>query len=147
MQLGADHTVNHRQPLRPQLEALGIEGVEYVFAAYDYDAVWGEIIDVLKPFGSILAITRGGEVNPSDLITKSLTLSFEFMFTRGLYGEGPELQGDVLKTLARLVDEGVVRHTLGQRFEFTIEGVRAALGRQAAGNSVGKNVVVVRGGL
>jgi zinc-binding alcohol dehydrogenase family protein len=36
--LGADHVINHRMPLKQQLELKGLSGVDYIFNAYDTHA-------------------------------------------------------------------------------------------------------------
>ena len=48
--MGADHVVNHRNPLNEELKTLGIQP-RYVAALTQTDQHWGAIVDLIKPRG------------------------------------------------------------------------------------------------
>lgn len=53
---GADFIVNHREPLKPQLTAAGIDGVEYIFNMQPAHVYFEQYVDIVTPFGKILNI-------------------------------------------------------------------------------------------
>ena len=50
-ELGASHVVDHRQPLAPQLQALGFEHVDAALNLADTDRYWTELGELLAPQG------------------------------------------------------------------------------------------------
>merc|ERR1712066_986651 len=99
LELGAKHVIGYREPLRPQLEALGVDGVDFVFNAFDTSVYFSQYADVIKPFGKIVSIVETDEKIP-------LT---ELMFTRPMMGIEVERQGKILNDCARLIDAGVLQ--------------------------------------
>lgn len=119
--LGADGVIDHSREYKPQLEALGLSGVEYVFSTATLDS-FGQWVACLKPFGTICAITAGPpaqSLDVSGLFSLRGTLSFELMFTRPRTGVEPERQGRILNRVADLLDEGVLETTLAQEMPWT----------------------------
>merc|ERR1712178_412495 len=55
-ELGADLVINHREPLMPQLAAVGIDGVDYIYDGYGLHVYAPQYVEILKPFGQILTI-------------------------------------------------------------------------------------------
>ena len=55
-ELGADHVVDHSQPLRPQLEALGLKNVDYIANFNDTDRYWDQMGDLVAPQGAVCMI-------------------------------------------------------------------------------------------
>jgi len=110
-ELGADHVVDHHQPLAPQLAALGFEQVDFIANFCNTDAYWDVMAELIRPMGSIVAIV--GNRQPLDLNRlkeKSVRFAWEFMFTRSLY-QTPDMveQGVILDRLADLFDRGELR--------------------------------------
>ncbi|WP_246693196.1 zinc-binding dehydrogenase, partial [Mesorhizobium sp. M2E.F.Ca.ET.154.01.1.1] len=52
-ELGAAHVIDHRQPLKPQVEALGFKGVDLVMALAQTPRHQSQFVDLVQPFGSI----------------------------------------------------------------------------------------------
>merc|ERR1712151_1221839 len=55
--LGADLVINHREPLKPQLEAGGLPGensIDYIFNGFDISNNFDEYVEVLAPMGIIV---------------------------------------------------------------------------------------------
>lgn len=140
--LGADEVINHREPWLPQLEALGMSGVEYVANHFDYDKNWDQVCAVLKPFGAVYLVTGQGPVDlAGSLLFKSLSVSMELMYTRSLFNHEAGRQGEALAEVAALVDAGKVRSTANRRLPFTLAGLVDAVETQARGGSIGKTVL------
>merc|ERR1719162_257669 len=54
---GAHHVINHREPLKPQLEKLGLQQVNYVMNCADWgDEQMSQWADCLAPLGKIATI-------------------------------------------------------------------------------------------
>lgn len=113
--LGADHIVNHYGDMPAQLKALGFENVDYVLMFNDPDAHFPAAADAIRPQGGIVTIVENARpLAVERLKTKSAALHWEYMFTRAMYGT-PDMieQHRLLSEVARLVDAGTLRTTLG----------------------------------
>ena len=111
--LGADEVIDHTQPLVPQLEELGIEGVELIAALTHTDEHYDQLVEALAPQGRICVIDDPeGGLDATPLKQKSGSLHWEFMFTRSSFEtEDMAEQGRILDLVARLVDDGTLRTT------------------------------------
>jgi NADPH:quinone reductase len=109
---GAHHAIDHRQPLAPQVEALGLGAPGFVFSTTHSDAHWADIVELIAPQGRFGLIDDPEVLNIKQLKTKAVSLHWEFMFTRSLFGT-PDMaeQGKLLNELAALVDAGRIRST------------------------------------
>lgn len=113
-ELGAEAVVDHRQPLAPQLQALGLEQVDAIANFADTDAYWEPMGELIRPHGSMLVIVGNkGPLAMERLKEKSVRLCWEFMFSRSAQGGEAQLaQGRILDRLADLVEAGEIRSTL-----------------------------------
>lgn len=140
-QLGASDVVDHRQPLAPQLQALGLAQVDAIANFADTDAYWDQMGELVRPHGSLLVIVGNrGPLAMEKLKQKSLRLCWEFMFSRSAEGGEAQLaQGQILDRLAELVEAGEIRttqtQTLGPINAVTLEQAHALL---ASGRTLGK---------
>ncbi|SBO42181.1 zinc-binding alcohol dehydrogenase family protein [Cyanobium sp. NIES-981] len=143
--LGAHHVLNHQLPLRPQLEALGIGGVEWAVGLTHTDRHFEALVDVLRPQGALALIDDPdpAALNLLALKRKSLSLHWEFMFTRSLFGTADMAeQGRLLQRLADLVEGGLVRSTLqDHRGRINAANLESAHRQLASGHSLGKVVL------
>lgn len=113
--LGAHHAVNYRRPLRPQLEALGFDGVTHVLSLTHTDRYLEAFADLLLPFGQLALIDDPPALDILPFKRKSLSVHWEFMFTRSMFEtRDMAAQGELLGEVARLVDAGVLRTTATQ---------------------------------
>ena len=83
--LGADHVVDHTQPLQPQIEALNAGQVTHVASLNGTGAYFESYTELLAPFGRIAMIDDPGPLDVSKLKLKSLSLHWEFMFARSMF--------------------------------------------------------------
>jgi zinc-binding alcohol dehydrogenase family protein len=142
---GADHVIDHRQPLRPQLEALGIPAVQHVASLTHTGQHYAALVDLLAPQGRFALIDDPdpAAVNVLALKRKSLSLHWELMFTRSLYGTADMArQGELLAAVAELVDRGVLFSSLRQSSgPICADTLCQAHRRQASGRCIGKQVL------
>lgn len=141
--MGADHVVNHYH-LKAELEKIGHAEVDYVLDFVDINGYWETIAEIIKPQGHIVSIT--GSSDPLNLVllkTKSVSFSWEFMYTRSMYHtDDIAKQYDILNQVADLLDEGVFQPTLTTTLEgFTVENLKEAHRMQESGKTIGKTVI------
>ena len=143
-QLGADHVIDHRQELSAQLVTAGIGEVDYILCATDFDAYFPRFAAMMQPQGKIcLIVSSKNPVNLTSLMQKSVTVSWELMFTRSMFGT-PDMvrQHEILTEAAKLVDRGTLRTTLGQHLgRINAANLKRAHGMIEAGHTIGKLVL------
>lgn len=114
-QLGAHHVIDHHQPLRPQLEALGLDGVTLVASLTHTDEHFTQLVDVLRPQGRLGVIDDPAQLDVVPMKAKSLSLHWELMFTRSLFQTPDKVrQHEILERVAGLIDQGTLKTTLGE---------------------------------
>jgi NADPH:quinone reductase len=115
-EFGAHHVLDHSKPLAAQLEALGIGAPAFVFSTTHTDAHIGEIAKLIAPQGRFGYIDDVPAIDPALFKAKSVSLRFESMFTRPVFGTADmAAQGELLGEVSRLVDLGQIRSTLAER--------------------------------
>lgn len=117
-QRGADHVINHQQPLLSQLHALGIESVSHVISLTHTDQHFDQLVEVLAPQGKLALIDDpAAPLDVMKLKLKSLSLHWELMFTRSMFKTWDmQQQHDLLTTVAELIDLGIIKSTLGENY-------------------------------
>lgn len=107
--LGADHVIDHRQPLRPQAEALGISAFPFIANLFNTEAYWETTADLIAPLGALGLIVEPREkLHVGDpLKAKCVRIAWEFMAARAKF-QTPDMhrQGEILAKIARLCDSG-----------------------------------------
>lgn len=117
-ELGADHVINHHQPLLSQIKAVGIEDVSHVISLTHTDQHYDQLVEVLAPQGKLALIDdpKAG-LDIMKLKMKSLSLHWELMFTRSMFNTWDmQKQHDLLNTVADLIDKGTIKTTLGENY-------------------------------
>jgi len=143
-QLGADHTLNHGQPLRPQMEALGIQAVDYIMNCADTDKYWDVMTDLVVPQGTICTIVENREpLNQQMMKLKSITHVWELMFTRSKYQTADMIeQHHVLDRIAGWIDQGSIKGILRETLQpINADNLRAAHAKLESGTMIGKLVL------
>jgi NADPH2:quinone reductase len=141
--LGADFVVNHHM-LKEELEKIGHSQVNYILDCVDLGGYWDTIGEIIKPQGHIVSITGSSKpLNLDVLKTKSVTFSWELMYTRSMYTtEDIERQQFILNTIADLLDAGIIKNTLTTTLEgFTVENLKKAHQMQESAKTIGKTVI------
>jgi len=143
--LGADEVINHREPLRPKAEALGIFEFPYIANLYDTELYWETTADLLAPLGTLGLIVE--TVNPMHIGNpfrlKSPRIVWEYMMTRSKFQTADmHRQGEILAEVSRRCDAGEFPEIATRVFQ----GISAAHLREAhvameAGSAHGKWVL------
>jgi zinc-binding alcohol dehydrogenase family protein len=112
--LGAHHVIDHSQPLQPQLTPLGLNEIDHVISLTHTDSYYEQIVALLKPEGQLALIDDPASLDAMPLKRKSISLHWEFMFTRSMYKTRSMLkQHELLNRIAQLIDSGTLKTTLG----------------------------------
>jgi zinc-binding alcohol dehydrogenase family protein len=142
-EMGAHYVIDHRKPLHEGLKAIGIPEVQYVASLTGTDGHLPAILNALAPQGR-LALTDDPEtLDIKPFKQKSVSVHWEFMFTRSLYGT-PDIaaQHRLLNEVADLVDSGMLRTTLRQECgKIDAANLRRAHALIEGGKSIGKIVL------
>lgn len=141
--MGAHHVIDHRQPMAPQIEALGLGAPAFVFSTTHTDDYLADIVDLIAPQGRLALIDDPRSLDIVSLKRKSLSVHWEFMFTRPLLGTADiARQQEILQEVARLVDQGRIvttrTRTLGA---INAENLRSAHALLESGRAMGKIVL------
>jgi len=145
--MGADHIISHRENLKAQLDALGLQP-RYVASLTATDQHFDALIDLIQPRGTIALIDDPAELDALKLKTKALTLHFELMFTRPMFNT-PDMiaQHHLLDRISELVDQGKIITTVNSDGGMiNARNLRDAHAHQESGRAVGKTVLAGFGG-
>lgn len=114
--LGAHHVIDHRQPLAPQVAALGLGAPAFVFSTTQTHQHLEQIAELIAPQGRLALIDDPATFDIGLFKRKSVSVHWEYMFTRSMFGT-PDIgaQGELLAEVSRLVDAGTLRTTLTER--------------------------------
>ena len=140
---GAHHVIDHRRPLAPQVEALGLGAPGFVFSTTQTDSHVADIVELIAPQGRFGLIDDPGVLDAMPFKTKAVSLHWELMFTRSLFGT-PDMaeQGRLLNEVAALVDEGRIRSTATEvAVKIDAATLRAVHARIESGSARGKIVL------
>ncbi|MCV9941209.1 zinc-binding alcohol dehydrogenase family protein [Boseaceae bacterium BT-24-1] len=116
-ELGADHVVDHTKPLAAQVTALGIGAPAFVFSTTQTDRHFDEIVELIAPQARFGLIDDPEPIDVMKLKRKSVSLHWELMFTRSLFGTADMIaQHELLNEVSTMVDAGRLKTTLGEHF-------------------------------
>lgn len=143
-ELGAHHVVDHRGDLREQVRAVAPQGVDYVLSLTHTEQHYPALVDLLKPQGKLGLIDD--PATPLDITllkSRSLSLHWEFMFTRSLHHtDDMKAQHQLLNEAADLVDAGVLRSTMRESLGVVnADNLRHAHAKLESGRMIGKLVL------
>lgn len=121
--LGADFVIDHNKPLAEQIAALDIGSPSFAFSTNHSESYLEQLAGLVAPQGRIALIDDPAKLDVAPLKGKSLSLHWEFMFTRPMFQTADiARQGDILREVAALVDSGRIRTTQTRE----IAGINAA---------------------
>ncbi|MEL6312510.1 MAG: zinc-binding alcohol dehydrogenase family protein [Pseudomonadota bacterium] len=116
-ELGAHHVVSHAEALGPQIEALGIGSVDFVYSTTHSHLYSEEVAGIMTPQGRYGLIDDPETFNIIPFKPKAISVHWEFMFTRPMFDTADiERQGDILNEVASLIDTGKIRSTIADSF-------------------------------
>jgi NADPH:quinone reductase len=142
-ELGADHVVNHRQPMVEQVRALGFKHVDHI-AIFNDMRHWEAAVELIRPQGAIVSIDDTHLPMPmAGMKTKAASLHWEFMFARAMH-QTPDMieQHRLLTYVASEIDAGRIRTTVAEVLKpINAANMRKAHGMVEAGTAKGKIVL------
>ena len=115
--LGAHHVIDHSKPLVEELRKAGLANVTHVASLTQTNKHFTEIVEALVPQGKLALIDdpEPAAIDITQLKSKSISLHWELMFTRSLFGTPDMLaQHTLLSEMAELVDNGLIRTTFSE---------------------------------
>lgn len=143
-EMGAHYVLDHREPLSAELAASGLADVTDVASLTHTDEHFAELVGMLRPQGRLALIDDPVEpLDISSMKQKSLSLHWEFMFTRSMFKtQDMQQQQQILQQAAELLQDGQLRTTCTT----TLRGLNAATLQKAhdlikSGHTQGKVVV------
>lgn len=143
--LGAHHVLDHRQPLAAEVQRAGLAAPDYVVSLTQTDQHFAQIAELIAPQGKFGLIDDPvkGSVDVGALKRKSISLHWELMFTRSLFQTADMAQqGELLGEVARLIDAGELKTTLGEHFgTINAANLKRAHALLEAGRARGKIVL------
>lgn len=105
-QMGADISLDHRKDLVEQMRELNLTEMKRILLLHSTDYYFESMAHFLAPFGHLASIVETTEpVNLSILKNKSASFDWEFMFAKTNYDYQIDSQGEILKTIAQLIDD------------------------------------------
>lgn len=142
-ELGAHHVIDHSQPLSAELKRIGIAQVTHVASLTQTDQHFDELVEALAPQGRLALIDDPAQLDVVKLKRKSLSLHWEFMYTRSLFQTADMLeQHHLLDRVAELIDDGTLKTTLGEHFgAINANNLRRAHALLESGTARGKIVL------
>ena len=141
--MGAHHVIDHRLPLEDQIANLHIPPVTHVTSLVDTRPYMKSLANIVAPFGKVGVIDDHDQLDAAPLKAKSASLHWEMVFTRQLYrADNVDEQHQILREVARLVDEGILRSTMTRQFSpLSPKVFTTAHILMAKGANIGKIVV------
>lgn len=141
--LGASAVINHYLPLPVELKRIGIPQVTHIASLTNTDQHFAGIAEVIAPQGKFGLIDSPTSLDINKLKQKSVSLHWEFMFTRSRFAAADQIaQQHLLNELAGLVDAGLIkttrRLTLGN---INADNLKRAHALLESGQSCGKVVL------
>ena len=140
--MGAHHVVDHRQPLGPQLQALGLPEVDVVLNLADTDLYWDPIGQLLAPQGHVgLIVEPAGPLRIGDPYkAKCIGIHWEFMFARSRFRTADMIcHHRILNRVGSLVEAGELKTTLTEVIgPIDAATLREAHRRLESGTTIGK---------
>ena len=143
--MGAQHVIDHRQPLTPQLAALGFAQIDAALNLASTEQYWTELGELLAPQGHLgLIVEPASPVHIGDPYkAKCIGIHWEMMFARPRF-KTPDMdeQGRILARVAALIDEGELRGIEREALSpINAQNMREAHRRLESGSTIGKLVV------
>ncbi|MFO2463390.1 zinc-binding alcohol dehydrogenase family protein [Pseudomonas sp. 15FMM2] len=141
--LGAHLVIDHNQPLSEELKHAGVPQVTHVASLTQTDQHLDQLVEALVPQGKLALIDDPKALDVSKLKRKSLSLHWEFMYTRSMFETTDMIeQHNLLNRVAELIDAGTLKTTLGEHFGvINAQNLRRAHELLESGKAKGKIVL------
>ncbi len=141
--LGAEFVVDHHRPLDQAVKEIGFDGVDYVAVITSTPGSVASLARAMNPQGHITFIDNFDE-SIAAFKEKSITVSWEMMFTRSLFKTADmKAQHDLLSDASAMVDSGLLKTTLTHVVRGSIDAANLGKAHELleTGRTIGKIVV------
>lgn len=113
--LGADYVIDHTEDLNTQIKALSLDAPRYIFSTNQTETYLPQISKLIAPQGKFGLIDDPKSLDIVEFKSKSVSVHWEFMFTRSMFNTTDiEQQSQLLHQVAELVDNHRIKTTLNQ---------------------------------
>ena len=113
--LGADYVIDHTEDLNMQIKELGLDAPRYIFSTNQTHTYLPQISKLIAPQGKFGLIDDPKSLDIGEFKSKSVSVHWEFMFTRSMFNTTDmEQQSQLLHQVAELVDNHKIKTTLNQ---------------------------------
>ncbi|MGC9268743.1 zinc-binding alcohol dehydrogenase family protein [Acidiphilium sp.] len=115
--LGAHHVIDHHLDMASQLATFDIPAPTYIFCTSHVEQHWRSLCNIVAPRGRIGLIESVTSLDMSGVFNKSASVHTEYMFARSIHqSEDMIEQHNILQTVSRLIDQGILRTTMTAPF-------------------------------
>lgn len=143
LDLGAHHVIDHSKPMKEQIDALKVPPVALITGLTNTEQHFASLVEIIAPQGKIGLIDDPASLNANLLKGKSVSLHWELMFTRSTFQTDDMIaQHHILEDVANLIDNGVLRTTLGEALgKINAANLKRAHALLESGRATGKLVL------
>lgn len=142
-ELGAHYVIDHANPIDAEVAALGIGAPAFVFSTNQTGKHAEAIAKLIAPQGRFGMIDRSGDIPLAAFMPKSVSIHWEYMFTRSMFQTADmAAQRALLDEVSGLVDSGHIRSTMTASLgPITAANLKAAHAKLDSGTARGKIVL------
>jgi len=146
--LGVDEILDHGESLVDQYQALKLPPADYVLSLTHTDTHYEALIELMNPQAKFGLIDDPLTLDIKAFKRKSLSLHWEFMYTRSMFGtQDMAAQQELLNRVGKMFDQRLLRTTMKNHFgEVNAENLRKAHAMLESHQSIGKIVLSFSGG-
>lgn len=141
--LGADIVIDHAGDLHAQLRAKGLDDVKYILSLTHSDQHKEVMERLIAPQGHICLIDDPESFDIKPFKRKSVSVHWEFMFTRSLFETSDMIeQSKLLGKIAEMIDSTKIQTTINYIYDgFTADNFKKAHAQLESGKTIGKIVI------
>ncbi len=143
LKLGADHVIDHHKPLAEQLKAIGHPQVAMVAGVTGTEQSAPQLADIIAPQGQFVLIDDPKTLNVMPFKPKSISVHWESMFTRSVFGTADMIaQHRLLNEVSAMIDAGLIVTTAAQELSpINAANLIKAHSQIESGTTIGKVVL------
>lgn len=143
--MGATHVLDHQKPLLDQLEPVaGTKTCDYFMICHLTPQYLPQAVALCAPGGQIGSIVEAGTgerlpgLEAMDAFFKSLAFRWEMVLGKSYFDHNVQSQGDMLKRIAELYDEGKLESIVTSHAALSVAGLVRAHEQLESGKAIGK---------
>lgn len=111
----------------------------YVYILAPTELYIEAVTKICAPFGKVCTIVQADlKLYGTEFMSKSLTLSWDWLGTGSYHRTNVEKYHDILEALSKLMDEKKIKPTLEKRYKLTLQGLKEAHRQVESKTTIGK---------